>query len=140
MVCFFARLRDGDAAREHYLALLRDSTLPNLFDGIPFFQIDANLGATAGLCEMLVQSHERDGVSGANEPGASEESVVRLLPALPQAWTNGSVKGLCARGGFTVDMEWRDGRVVSYHLRSSKPRQAIVRINGEEQIIRSETL
>ena len=134
MINFFARLQDGEAARKHYLQLLRQSTLPNLCDNVPMFQIDGNFGATAGLCEMLLQSHERVAGSGP----ADQKFVIRLLPALPTAWPNGSVRGLCARGGFTVEMEWRDGKVTSYHIRSPEAREVMVCLNGNTKTIRSE--
>ena len=131
MINFFARLGDGEAAHQHCLALLRESTLPNLFNNVPMLQIDGNFGGTAGLCEMLLQSHER--VADANP--AQQEFVLHLLPALPKAWATGSVHGLCARGGFTVDIEWRDGRVVSYRVMSASPRPVTVRVNGHEERI-----
>jgi len=131
MVNFFARLGDGESARRHYLALLRENTHPNLFNNVPRFQIDGNFGATAGLCEMLLQSHER--VPGTSP--AEQEYILDLLPALPRAWANGSVKGLRARGGFTVDLEWREGRVVSYHIQSATRRQVTVRLNGKQRVV-----
>ena len=136
MINFFARLRDGDAARDHYLALLRRSTLPNLFDSCPPFQIDGNFGACAGLIEMLLQSHERAPGSGP----ADQQFVLDLLPALPKAWPNGSVKGIRARGGFTVDIEWQDGKITRHRITSPEPRDVTIRINGETLTVRSEKL
>lgn len=136
LINFFARLRDGDAAREHYLALLRRSTLPNLFDTHPPFQIDGNFGATAGLAEMLLQSHEREPGTGP----ADQRFILDLLPAFPKAWPDGSIRGLRARGGFIVDLTWNDGRVSGYKIQSAHPRDVVVRVNGETKVVRADSL
>jgi len=134
VINFFARLKDGEAAREHYLQLLRQSTLPNLFDNVPMFQIDGNFGATAGLCEMLVQSHERVAGSGL----ADQKFIVDLLPALPKAWANGSAKGLCARGGFTVDMDWQEGKPTRVVIHSRRGNECHVRWQEKEKSLKTE--
>jgi alpha-L-fucosidase 2 len=98
---FWARLRDGDRAHRLLAEQLADSTLPNLFDTHPPFQIDGNFGATAGIAEMLVNS---------------EIGEIEILPALPAAWPEGSVSGLRARGGVRVDIAWAGGKATEISL------------------------
>ncbi|MDC0769874.1 glycoside hydrolase family 95 protein [Streptomyces sp. HD] len=109
---FWARLRDGDHAHKMLREQLRSSTLPNLWDTHPPFQIDGNFGATSGVVEMLLQS---------------QHDVIEVLPALPAAWPAGSVRGLRARGGATLDIEWAHGRATRITLKASRTRQLTVR-------------
>ena len=123
--CIWARLHDGDHAYKILKGLVRFQVTPNLLNTCPPFTIDGNFGYAAAVCEMLVQSHAGE---------------VHLLPALPKAWATGSVKGLRARGNFTVDMEWKDGKVTQYRIASPEPREVKVRVNGEMKTISSEKL
>ncbi|MBQ9115442.1 MAG: glycoside hydrolase N-terminal domain-containing protein, partial [Clostridia bacterium] len=123
MVNFFARLKDGDGALTRANTLLRNCTADNLMDIHPprLFQIDGNFGGTAGISEMLLQSHL----------GSPDGRILELLPALPSVWKNGSFSGFKARGNLAVSAEWRDGRVVSCRVEGKDGQDIAVKINGK---------
>jgi alpha-L-fucosidase 2 len=113
-ISIWARLHDGNRAYKLLGEFIKNNVYPNLWGYHPPFQIDCNFGYAAGVCEMLVQSHM---------------GVIDLLPALPKAWPTGSVKGLRVRGGYELDMEWKDGALVQAVLKgvSNGPGQCVVR-------------
>ena len=114
IINFYARLLDGNNALHHIYELLKKSTHANLFDDHPPFQIDGNFGGTAGIAEMLLQSHA---------------AYIHLLPALPEAWHTGSFKGLKARGNFEISCTWKENRLQEATLTS---------LAGEECKLRTE--
>lgn len=134
-VNLYARLRDSKNAYHIYRKLLRyispdgytgkdarrgGGTYPNLLDAHSPFQIDGNFGGCAGVAEMLMQS---------------TTGSITLLPALPEAWNDGHVRGLCARGGFVVDMEWHGGRVTSLHVTSKSGGKTTLHFNGQKRTV-----
>jgi alpha-L-fucosidase 2 len=138
-VNFWARLKDGDRAHRLLTQWLRPAitennrhrsgVYPNLFDAHPPFQIDGNFGVTAGIAEMLLQSHRRT---------AENQIILDLLPALPAAWPDGKITGLRARGGFEVDIVWAGGALVSATLHAAPGRVCQLQYRGQTLEIRLE--
>jgi alpha-L-fucosidase 2 len=133
----WARLHDGEQAYHIYRKLLTyvdgennkgldytngGGTYPNLFDAHPPFQIDGNFGGTAGVCEMLMQS--------------STNNEIELLPALPAAWKNGAVSGLCARGGYELSFAWKDGQVTTATIKAKKAGKVTLLYNGKTKTLK----
>jgi alpha-L-fucosidase 2 len=124
----WARLGDSARAWRCLAGLLSHNMMPNLLQTHPPFQIDGSFGYAAAVGEMLLQSHER---------GDSGIPVIHLLPALPVNWPEGSFRGLRARGGFTVDAAWKDGKLLRYRIVSDEPRPVRVRSGNTIRTITS---
>ncbi|WP_158994652.1 glycoside hydrolase N-terminal domain-containing protein [Mucilaginibacter sp. L196] len=135
-ILWWARLHDGDRAFKLYCQLMRPTLrndvnygsgggiYPNLLSAGPPFQIDGNFGATAGIAEMLIQSHA---------------GYIELIPAIPNEWkATGEVTGLRARGNFTVSFAWKNGKVTSYHITNPDGKKVLIKMNGVLKAIRSE--
>ncbi|UOE47047.1 glycoside hydrolase family 95 protein [Mucilaginibacter sp. SMC90] len=128
-ILWWARLHDGNRTYKLFKELMKPTiktdinygagggVYPNLLSAGPPFQIDGNFGATAGIAEMLIQSHA---------------GFIDLIPSIPDAWkAQGEVKGLKARGNFTVDMKWKDGKITDYKITSPTPHMVKVKVNGQ---------
>jgi alpha-L-fucosidase 2 len=115
LISQYARLHEAEKANESLTTVLKKSTSSNLFGQHPPFQMDANFGVSAGIAEMLVQSHSGN---------------IRLLPALPEDWKDGQVSGLLARGGFEVAIDWEDGKLRNAQVTSRSGRPLSLKYAG----------
>ena len=122
IINFYARLGDGNEANFHLSELMRCSTLSNLFDDHPPFQIDGNFGATAAIAHMLVSS-------------SGKGDKIYLLKALPDEWTGGTVRGLCAKGGLIVDVAWRRGRLTEASIYAKADFTGVIVYKNNETFI-----
>jgi alpha-L-fucosidase 2 len=128
----WARVGDGEYAYSQLAGLLQKRTLPNLFDLCGPFQIDGNFGATAGIAEMLLQSQWTE------ERDDTPVRLISLLPALPKAWATGWVKGLCARDGFVIDMDWENNALKRVNIHSTLGKRCLLRYAGREILLKTE--
>ena len=124
-IAIWARLHDGNRTYSILHGMLQSMILDNLFNTHPPFQIDGNFGYAAGVCEMLVQSHM---------------GVIDLLPALPDAWPTGRVRGMRVRGGLEIDLAWKEGRATAAVLKATVDGRYNVRAPEGQQIIGSDTV
>ncbi|MCM2676251.1 glycosyl hydrolase family 95 catalytic domain-containing protein [Alkalicoccobacillus plakortidis] len=125
IINMWARLGESDRAYEHIVALLSHSTLPNLFDNHPPFQIDGNFGGTAAVAEMILQSHNQE---------------IHLFPALPGAWSQGLVRGIKARGGFELELKWEDHELVYGEIKSYLGGPCVIRSTTPIRVQKGEAI
>jgi alpha-L-fucosidase 2 len=128
LINFYACLKEGEKCLEHLNALFKDFTLPNFLNSHPPFQIDGNFGSLSGITLMLLQSRIRYNSNRFNV-------ILDILPALPQSWSSGHLKGIRAKGDLELDFAWQDGRLTSLVInnKGTAKVQAIIRMAGSEQ-------
>lgn len=119
VISLFARLKDGNCAYKYLKVLLSKLTYTNLFNVCPPFQIDGNFGGTAAIAEMIIQSHE---------------GYIEILPAIPDEWDTGTIKGLRARGNFEVDINWKDNSVTSVIIKSGCKDKCKIKLSNNIEI------